>query len=139
MGLILGSNLFFFKNKFQNDNFQNNNLKKNIFFRKFRILELIEKISKNFSKNIFDPLAIKIVIQNRRHDSALSLLFPPKHIDLCPQARTALGYSVRIFELGLVDDSRGHSLCDLCFIQKLSFLRGQLPIRQTLWISRLFS
>ena len=84
MGLIMGSNLFFslrkipfwknnFENKFQNTNFKISNSR------------IQKKKTKKMYRKIFDPFARKIVIQNLRHDSALSLFFPPKHIDLgCP-------------------------------------------------------
>ena len=133
-GAFLGSNLFFF-------------VKKNIFFglmknffRKFRILEsqewnfLVEEYFWSTSKKDCDTksatwFGLVTILSPKTHRSRV---FAPKAL--------FFGYSVRIFWVWLCPhDSRGHSLCDLCFIQKLSFLRGQLPIRQTLWISRLFS
>ena len=102
----------------------------------------IAKIENFWIRNIFDPFARKIVIQNLRHDSALSL-FPPKHMGVRLALRHCDCFWLQCPHFWVWStrprDSRGHSLCDLCFIQKLSFLRGQLPIRQTLWISRLFS
>ena len=72
-------------------------------------------------RNIFDPFARKIVIQNLRHDSALSLFFPPKHIDLgCPPCpwgcpTTASAYTVRIFGFGLpVLEIQEVILCVIC-------------------------
>ena len=47
----------------------------------------IAKIENFLIRNIFDPFTRKIVIQNLRHDSALSL-FPPKHMGV----RLALGH-----------------------------------------------
>ena len=144
MGLISGSIFVSLQKKkfilkISKINFKNSNLK-------ISNSRIQKKNSKEY-RNIFDPFARKIVIQNLRHDSALSLFFPPKHIDLgCPPCpwgcpTTASAYTVRIFGFGLpVLEIQEVILCVICvFIQNLSFLRGQLPIRQTLWISRLFS
>ena len=131
MGLFWDQISFFVKNiflgKWKNffENFEFSNHKSEIFW----------------SKNIFDPLARKIVIQNRRHDSALSLFFPPKHIGLgyLPLRHYSLAILSAFFGFGYVLTIQEVILCVICVSFKNSFLRGQLPIRQTLWISRLFS
>ena len=108
MGLFWDQISFFWKMYFFRTN---ENL-----FSKISNSRIIRKKRKFWSKNIFDPLARKIVIQNRRHDSALSLFFPPKHIGpgYLPLGHYSSAILSAFFGFGYVLTIQEVILCVIC-------------------------